>query len=151
MTFRQKYRYLSSLRFPVLDQTGIVSPFGVRIRLICPCKNSALFKAQAAASSVGCTLIQGEMKITINVRVNITENGPIYTVWPRPHHHLPGVEFYTGHGSTIKDAISDLYDAFPVHFDIEDEISVRSASLECSLRRPFEMVRSENIRTFVVC
>lgn len=91
------------------------------------------------------------MKITVNVRVNITEKGLVYTVWPRPHHHLPGVEFYTGHGSNIRDAISDLYAAFPDCFDIEDEISVRSASLECSLRRPFEMVRSENIRTLVVC
>ena len=91
------------------------------------------------------------MKITVNVRVNITEKGLAYTVWPRPHHHLPGVEFYTGHGSSIRDAISDLYEAFPDCFDIEDEISVRSASLECSLRRPFEMVRSEHIRTFVVC
>ena len=151
MTFWQKYRYLSSLRFPVLDQTGSVSPFGARIRFICPCKNSASSMTQAAASIVGCIHAQGEMKITVNVRVNITEKGPIYTVWPRPHNHLPGVEFYTGHGSTIKDAISDLYDAFPDRFDIEDEISVYSASLECSLRRPFEMVRSEHIRTFVVC
>ena len=90
------------------------------------------------------------MKITVNVRVNITEKGLVYTVWPRPHHHLPGVEFYTGYGASIKDAISDLYTAFPENFDIEDEISVRSASIECSLRRPFEMVHSENLRTFVV-
>ena len=90
------------------------------------------------------------MKIQVNVRVNLLSDKKIYTVWARPHQHLPGVEFYTGQGLSLHDAVDDLFDAFPAYFTIDDEISVSSKQIELAPRRPFEMVRSEYARTFSV-
>ena len=90
------------------------------------------------------------MKIQINVRVNLLSDHKTYTVWARPHQHLPGVEFYTGHGQSLNDAVEDLFNAFPDQFVIDDEIQVSSKQNDWTPRRPFEMVRSESIRTFQV-
>lgn len=91
------------------------------------------------------------MKIQINVRVNLLSDTKVYTVWARPHQHLPGVEFYTGQGLSLNGAVADLFDAFPDYFVIDDEIQIPSHQIDWSPRRPFEMVRSEAIRTFQVC
>lgn len=90
------------------------------------------------------------MKIQINVRVNLLSDHKTYTVWARPHQHLPGVEFYTGQGQSLNDAVEDLFNAFPEQFVIDDEIQVSSKQIDWTPRRPFEMVRSESIRTFQV-
>lgn len=90
------------------------------------------------------------MKIQINVRVNLLSDKKLYTVWARPHQHLPGVEFYTGQGQSLNDAVEDLFNAFPDQFVIDDEIQVSSKQIDWTPRRPFEMVRSESIRTFQV-
>ena len=90
------------------------------------------------------------MKIQINVRVNLLSDHKIYTVWARPHQHLPGVEFYTGQGQSLTDAVEDLFNAFPDQFVIDDEIQVSSKQIDWTPRRPFEMVRSESIRIFQV-
>ena len=90
------------------------------------------------------------MKIQINVRVNLLSEHKTYTVWARPHQHLPGVEFYTGQGQSLNDAVEDLFNAFPDQFVIDDEIQVSSKQIDWTPRRPFEMVRSESIRTFQV-
>jgi hypothetical protein len=88
------------------------------------------------------------MKIKLNVRVNLTKSGKIFTVWARPHAHLPGVEFYTGHGHSTREAIEDLFLNMPDEFRIDDEIIVRTISLDHELRRPFEIVHSDNVRVF---
>ena len=90
------------------------------------------------------------MKIQINVRINLLSDQKVYTVWARPHQHLPGVEFYTGQGLSLNDAVEDLFNAFPDQFVIDDEIQVSSKHIDWTPRRPFEMVRSESIRTFQV-
>ena len=61
------------------------------------------------------------MKIKLNVRVNLTKEGRLFTVWPKFHEFLPGLEFYTGHGSSTSEA---------------------------ALHRPFEIVHSNRIRIF---
>ena len=61
------------------------------------------------------------MKIKLNVRVNLTKSGKIFTVWARPHAHLPGVEFYTGHGHSTREAIEDLFLNMPDEFRIDEE------------------------------
>ena len=90
------------------------------------------------------------MKIQINVRVNLLSDQKVYTGWARPHQHLPGIEFYTGQGLSLNDAVEDLFNAFPDQFVIDDEIQVSSKQIDWTPRRPFEMVRSESIRTFQV-
>lgn len=90
------------------------------------------------------------MKIQINVRVNLLSDQKVYTVWARAHQHLPGIEFYTGQGLSLNDAVEDLFNAFPDQFVIDDEIQVSSKQIDWTPRRPFEMVRSESIRTFQV-
>ena len=90
------------------------------------------------------------MKIQIKVRVNLLSDQKVYTVWARPHQHLPGIEFYTGQGLSLNDAVEDLFNAFPDQFVIDDEIQVSSKQIDWTPRRPFEMVRSESIRTFQV-
>lgn len=90
------------------------------------------------------------MKIQINVRVNLLSDQKVYTVWARPHQHLPGIEFYTGQGLSLNDAVEDLFNVFPDQFVIDDEIQVSSKQIDWTPRRPFEMVRSESIRTFQV-
>ena len=90
------------------------------------------------------------MKIKLNVRVNLTSEGRLFTVWPKSHEFLPGVEFYTGHGSSTGEAIEDLFAKLPEEFTIDDEFAVRTASLEHTLHRPFQIVHSDAVRTFVL-
>ena len=90
------------------------------------------------------------MKIKLNVRVNLTKEGRLFTVWPKTHQFLPGVEFYTGNGTSTAEAVEDLFACLPEEFVIDDEYSVMRASLEYSFKRPFEIVQSDIQRTFVV-
>ena len=75
----------------------------------------------------------------------------VFTVWPRSHDYLPGIEFYTGHGSSTREAVEDLFTNLPERFCVEDGISVETVSLEHEQCRPFEVVHSDSIRTFVLC
>ena len=88
------------------------------------------------------------MKIKLNVRVNLTKEGRLFTVWPKSHKFLPGLEFYTGHGSSTSEAVEDLYAQLPKEFTIDDEFAVMSSSLEPTLVRPFEVVNSDTVRIF---
>ena len=88
------------------------------------------------------------MKIKLNVRVNLTSEGRVFTVWPKAHKYLPGIEFYTGFGMSTSEAIEDLYAKLPNEFTIDDEFAIRTTSLELALHRPFEIVHSDEIRTF---
>ena len=90
------------------------------------------------------------MKIKLIVRVNLTTKGPLFTVWPKTHQFLPGVEFYTGHGSSTSEAVEDLFAKLPEECTIDDECSVRTTSLEPSLQRPFDIIKSNSIRIFVL-
>ena len=90
------------------------------------------------------------MKIKLNVRVNLTSEGRLFTVWPKSHEFLPGIEFYTGQGWSTREAVEDLFTGLPEEFTIDDECSVRTASLEHSLQRPFQIVHSDTVRTFVL-
>ena len=90
------------------------------------------------------------MKIKINVRINHTQEGNVYTVWPRQHKYLPAIEFHTGQGFTLADAIADLSASLPDEFYIEDGISVNKSALEYSVRRPFDIVKSEPLKVFCV-
>ena len=56
------------------------------------------------------------MKIKLNVRVNLTTEGRLFTVWPKTHKFLPGLEFYTGHGSSTSEAVEDLFAKLPEEF-----------------------------------
>ena len=88
------------------------------------------------------------MKIKLIVRVNLTKEGRLFTVWPKFHEFLPGLEFYTGHGSSTSEAVEDLFAKLPEEFAIDNEFSVRTTSLEPALHRPFEIVHSNRIRVF---
>lgn len=90
------------------------------------------------------------MKIKLNVRVNLTESGKLFTMWARPHEYLPGIEFYTGHGSSTGEVIEDLFLSMPDKFTIDDDIIVKATSLEHELLRPFEIVQSDIDRVFHV-
>ena len=90
------------------------------------------------------------MKIKLNVRVNLTSEGRLFTVWPKSHEFLPGIACYTGQGSSTREAVEDLYTRMPEEFTIDDEFAVRTASLEHALHRPFQIVHSEKVRTFVL-
>ena len=90
------------------------------------------------------------MKIKINVRVNLTKEGQLFTIWPKSHQFLPSLEFYTGHGATMEEAIDDLFNKFPEQFTIDDEFAVRTSSLEPVLYRPFEIVHSNKVRVFLL-
>ena len=90
------------------------------------------------------------MKIRLNVRINLTSDGRMFTVWPKFHIFLPGLEFYTGHGASTSEAVEDLFANLPEEFTIDDEFSVRTASLEPALHRPFEIVKSDSIRIFTL-
>ena len=89
------------------------------------------------------------MKVFLNVRINITETGRTFTVWPRSNRFLPGVEFHTGISDSLADAVHQLKESLPEVFPIDDEYSVYSKSLDFDVVRPFDMVRSETIRTFI--
>jgi hypothetical protein len=88
------------------------------------------------------------MKIKLNVRVNLTSEGRLFTVWPKPHKFLPGIEFYTGQGLSTAEAVEELFTQLPNEFAIDDEYSVRTCALQHILNRPFEVVHSDNIRIF---
>ena len=127
------------------------SPFGCFPQVLCPCKNSASMKTQSSRVKVGWRLITRIMKVKLNVRININGQGKVFTVWPRSHEYLPGIEFYTGQGVSTRDAVEDLFLNLPDRFCVEDGISVETVSLEHELCRPFEVVRSDSIRAFVLC
>lgn len=91
------------------------------------------------------------MKIYLNVRLNLEDTGLTFTVWLRPHRFLPGQEFFTGSAGNLSAAITDLMVRLPETFHIDDEFSVSSSSLEPTILRPFEVVRSDVVRTFVLC
>ena len=99
-------------------------------------------KTQSSRVKVGWRLITRIMKVKLNVRINITGQGKVFTVWPRSHEYLPGIEFYTGQGFSTRDAVEDLFLNLPDRFCVEDGISVETVSLEHELCRPFEVVRS---------
>lgn len=90
------------------------------------------------------------MKIKLNVRVNLTSEGRLFTVWPKSHAFLPGIEFYTGQGASTSEAVEDLFTKLPEEFTFDDEFAVRTASLEHSLQRPFQIVHSDTVRAFVL-
>lgn len=90
------------------------------------------------------------MKVYLNVRINITETGRTFTVWPRSNRFLPGIEFYTGLADNLSDAVHELRNSLPYGFPIDDEISVCSASLDFVIVRPFDIVKSDVQRVFIV-
>ena len=90
------------------------------------------------------------MKIKLNVRVNLTSEGRLFTVWPKANQYLPCIEFYTGYGKSTSEAIEDFYAKLPNEFTIDDEYSVATTSLEHTLERPFEIVHSDTVKTFVL-
>lgn len=90
------------------------------------------------------------MKIKLNVRVNLTNEDRLFTVWPNSHKFLPGIEFFTGMGKTTREAVDDLFAQLPEQFAIDDEFAVLTESIEHTLKRPFDIVRSESIRTFLL-
>lgn len=96
-------------------------------------------------------IIKDNMKIYLNVRLNLENTGQTFTVWPRPHRFLPGLAFFTGSADCLSAAITDLMERLPETFHIDDEFSVSSPSLEPTILSPFEVVRSDVVRTFVLC
>ena len=88
------------------------------------------------------------MKIKLNVRVNLTSSGQLFTIWPKSHKYLPGIEFHTGQGTSTVEAIEDLLCSLPDEFVIDDEIAVTTASLKFALHRPFEIVCTDKVRIF---
>ena len=89
------------------------------------------------------------MKVFLNVRINFVDGERTFTVWPRANRFLPGIEFHTGISDSLADAVHQLKESLPEVFPIDDEYSVCSNSLDFSVVRPFEMVRSQTIRTFI--
>ena len=88
--------------------------------------------------------------ITLNVRVNLTSAGRLFTVWPKSHEYLPGLEFFTGQGASTGEAVEDLFSRLPETFTIDDDFAVKTSSLEHTLKRPFQIVHSDTVRTFVL-
>ena len=62
---------------------------------------------------------------------------------------MPGIEFYTGISDSLADAVHQLKESLPEVFPIDDEYSVYSKSLDFAVVRPFDMVRSQTVRTFI--
>ena len=89
------------------------------------------------------------MKVFLNVRINIIDGERTFTVWPRANRFLPGIEFNSGISESLAEAISKLKESLPEVFPIDDEYSVYSKSLDFAVVRPFDMVRSQTIRTFI--
>ena len=83
------------------------------------------------------------MKIKLNVRVNLTKEGRLFSVWPKTHQFLPGVEFYTGNGTSTAEAVEDLFASLPEEFTIDDEFAVRTTSLTLQVIRPFEVFKRD--------
>ena len=90
------------------------------------------------------------MKILLNVRINLTDDGKVFTVWARPHRYLPGIEFHTGSSDNLPEAIHNLEDSFPESFAIDDDIVIKKSHLQPFLIRPFDIVASNAIRTFTL-
>ena len=90
------------------------------------------------------------MKILLNVRINLTDDGKVFTVWARPHRYLPGIEYYTGSSDNLSEAIRDLEASLPESFAIDDDIIIRTSHLQPILIRPFDIVASNAIRTFTL-
>ena len=95
-------------------------------------------------------LILSNMKILLNVRINLTDDRKVFTVWARPHRYLPGIEFYTGCSDNLSEAIRNLEDSLPESFAIDDEILVNKSHIESVLLRPFDIVKSNSVRTFIL-
>ena len=53
-------------------------------------------------------------------------------------------------GKTTREAVDDLFAQLPEQFAIDDEFAVLTESIEHTLKRPFDIVRSESIRTFLL-
>lgn len=89
------------------------------------------------------------MKVFLNVRINFIDGERTFTVWPRANRFLPGIEFHTGISESLAEAINKLKESLPEIFPIDDEFSVSSKTLDFEVVRPFDMVRSQTIRTFI--
>lgn len=94
-------------------------------------------------------VIKGFIMPSINWIINLTDGGRTFTVWPRSNRFLPGIEFHTGISESLAEAINKLKESLPEVFPIDDEYSVYSKSLDFAVARPFDMVRSQTIRTFI--
>ena len=90
------------------------------------------------------------MKVYLNVRINIHDGIRTFTVWARPHRLLPGIEFHSGMADNLSDAVHELRNSLPYDFSIDDEMSVTSASLDFTVIRPFDIVKSNTPRVFIV-
>ena len=90
------------------------------------------------------------MKVFLNVRINFIDGEHTFTVWPRANRFLPGIEFHTGISESLADAISKLKESLPEVFPIDDEFCVSSASLDFVIVRPFDIVKSDIQRVFIV-
>lgn len=90
------------------------------------------------------------MKVYLNVRINILDGQRTFTVWARPNRFLPGIEFHTGMADNLSDAVHGLRNSLPYEFPIDDEISVSSASLDFAIVRPFDIVKSDVQRVFIL-
>ena len=90
------------------------------------------------------------MKVFLNVRINFIDGERTFTVWPRANRFLPGIEFHTGISESHAEAISKLKVSLPEVFPIDDEFCVSSASLDFVIVRPFDIVKSDIQRVFIV-
>ena len=90
------------------------------------------------------------MKVFLNVRINFIDGERTFTVWPRANRFLPGIEFHSGISESLAEAISKLKESLPEVFPIDDEFCVSSASLDFVIVRPFDIVKSDIQRIFIV-
>ena len=90
------------------------------------------------------------MKVFLNVRINFIDGERTFTVWPRANRFLPGIEFHTGISESLAEAMSKLKESLPEVFPIDDEFCVSSASLDFVIVRPFDIVKSDIQRVFIV-
>ena len=90
------------------------------------------------------------MKVFLNVRINFIDGERTFTVWPRANRFLPGIEFHSGISESLAEAISKLKESLPEVFPIDDEFCVSSASLDFVIVRPFDIVKSDIQRVFIV-
>ena len=89
------------------------------------------------------------MKVYLNVRINLMDGKRMFTVWPRANRFLPGIEFHTGCAENLANAIHKLKDSLPDVFTIDDEFAIYSKLFIYEVMRPFNIVKSECIRTFI--
>jgi hypothetical protein len=90
------------------------------------------------------------MKVFLNVRINFINGERTFTVWPMANRFLPGIEFHSGISESLAEAISKLKESLPEVFPIDDEFCVSSASLDFVIVRPFDIVKSDIQRVFIV-